>query len=69
LLTLSGTPQDDYELDVVFRISEEKKKIMFSRSEVRGVYGLLQLDAEADSRVRGRRAFSKCSTACATVCR
>lgn len=27
--------KNDYELDVVFRISEEKKKIKFSRSEVR----------------------------------
>ncbi|TMW63114.1 hypothetical protein Poli38472_002055 [Pythium oligandrum] len=27
--------EDDYELDVVFRISEEKKKIKYSRSEAR----------------------------------
>lgn len=28
-------PQNDYEIDVVFRISEEKKKIRYSRSEAR----------------------------------
>jgi hypothetical protein len=27
--------QNDYDMDVVFRISEEKKQIKYSRSEVR----------------------------------
>jgi hypothetical protein len=56
--------QNDHDMDVVFRISEEKKQIKYSRSEVgadcTGFIVLSRLTSNHSINVGDRLAFSRC---------